>query len=177
MVKIAPSILAGDFLHLEKDIRMLNEHADLLHFDVMDGSLVPNLSFGFVMWMLKVADSVFSMSDVDGFVREHLYVLSVKYSIILLCDHVGNPGLAGIEVVADLLHVEGLVTLGHYRLAFPFMGKGIIGATGEDCPGVHIVLHVVGLELYVLVGDFHIAPIEHLSLPVDEYLPGGVFCS
>ena len=47
MVKIAPSILAGDFLHLEKDIRLLNEHADILHFDVMDGSLVPNLSFGF----------------------------------------------------------------------------------------------------------------------------------
>ena len=47
MVKIAPSILAGDFLHLEKDILLLNEHADLLHFDVMDGCLVPNLSFGF----------------------------------------------------------------------------------------------------------------------------------
>ena len=47
MIKIAPSILAGDFLHLEKDIKMVNAHADLLHFDVMDGCLVPNLSFGF----------------------------------------------------------------------------------------------------------------------------------
>ena len=47
MVKIAPSILAADFLHLENDILMLNDHADLIHFDVMDGSLVPNLSFGF----------------------------------------------------------------------------------------------------------------------------------
>lgn len=47
MVKIAPSILAADFLHLERDVKLVNDHADLLHFDVMDGCLVPNLSFGF----------------------------------------------------------------------------------------------------------------------------------
>ena len=47
MVKIAPSILAADFLHLERDVMLVNDHADLLHFDVMDGCLVPNLSFGF----------------------------------------------------------------------------------------------------------------------------------
>ena len=46
-LQIAPSLLAADFLHLEKDVRMLNEHADLIHLDVMDGTLVPNLSFGF----------------------------------------------------------------------------------------------------------------------------------
>lgn len=44
---LAPSILSADFLHLEKDIRMANAHADIIHFDVMDGSLVPNISFGF----------------------------------------------------------------------------------------------------------------------------------
>ena len=47
MVKIASSILAADFLHLERDVKLVNDHADLLHFDVMDGCLVPNLSFGF----------------------------------------------------------------------------------------------------------------------------------
>ena len=47
MIRIAPSILAADFLHLERDVRLVNDHADLLHFDVMDGCLVPNLSFGF----------------------------------------------------------------------------------------------------------------------------------
>lgn len=47
MKLLAPSILSADFLHLENDIRMVNEHADIIHLDVMDGTLVPNISFGF----------------------------------------------------------------------------------------------------------------------------------
>jgi ribulose-phosphate 3-epimerase len=45
---IAPSILTADFLHLEREIEMVNRsEADLLHLDIMDGVFVPNLSFGF----------------------------------------------------------------------------------------------------------------------------------
>lgn len=40
-------MLAADFLHLEKDVRMVNEYADLFHLDIMDGTFVPNISFGF----------------------------------------------------------------------------------------------------------------------------------
>lgn len=47
MFKIAPSILAADFLHLEKDIELVNRCGDIIHLDVMDGTLVPNISFGF----------------------------------------------------------------------------------------------------------------------------------
>lgn len=47
MIKIAPSVLAADFLHLEKDVDTVNKYADILHFDVMDGVFVPNISFGF----------------------------------------------------------------------------------------------------------------------------------
>ena len=47
MVKIAPSMLAADFLHLEKDVKTVNENADLFHLDIMDGVFVPNISYGF----------------------------------------------------------------------------------------------------------------------------------
>ena len=47
MVQIAPSMLSADFLHLEKDVRMVNENADLFHLDIMDGTFVPNISYGF----------------------------------------------------------------------------------------------------------------------------------
>ena len=47
MVQIAPSMLAADFLHLEKDVDLVNRNADIFHLDIMDGIFVPNISYGF----------------------------------------------------------------------------------------------------------------------------------
>ena len=44
---IAPSLLAADFLKLGEACKMLNEsEAEYFHLDVMDGSFVPNISYG-----------------------------------------------------------------------------------------------------------------------------------
>ena len=40
-------MLAADFLHLEKDVELVNRYADIFHLDIMDGTFVPNISYGF----------------------------------------------------------------------------------------------------------------------------------
>lgn len=46
MIKISPSLLAADFSALAKDVARIENSAEMLHLDVMDGVFVPNMSFG-----------------------------------------------------------------------------------------------------------------------------------
>ena len=63
--QIAPSILSADFANLGKDIEMLNASADIIHLDIMDGTFVPNISFGF-----PVVEAVSKIASIPVEARE-----------------------------------------------------------------------------------------------------------
>ena len=74
MIKIAPSILSADFTKLGDEVReVLSAGADWIHYDVMDGVLVPNINLG-------VGELASLSRRIPAFYDVHLMIIDpIKY--------------------------------------------------------------------------------------------------
>lgn len=93
-VKISPSLLAADFINLKDELLKLKENkTDMLHFDVMDGIFVPNISFANPI-LKQIKDNTDIPLDVHLMIdRPHRYIKEFAKSADFLGFHfeAGSP--------------------------------------------------------------------------------------
>ena len=126
---IAPSILAADFLHLSKDVDIVNACADIFHLDIMDGTFVPNISFGFPV-VEAIAKEARKPMDVHlMIVHPEKYVERFAKAGASMISFHYEAALEESDTVIDLIHsfnVKAGIVINPdcpVEKIFPYLGK------------------------------------------------------
>ena len=106
-VKIAPSILSADFAELGAGVEAIAT-ADYVHFDVMDGCFVPNISIG-----IPVLQSIRKRTALP--IDVHLMIVQPERYVDQFCDagadlvtcHVEADTPEKIHLALDKIHAKG----------------------------------------------------------------------
>lgn len=102
MVKVAPSVLSLDFTKFNEQMELVNKHADWVHFDVMDGHFVPNLSYG-----PKIMTDIKKVSNL--FCDVHIMVSNPKDVATWFMDADADLITFHIEATEDLEEAKEII--------------------------------------------------------------------
>ncbi len=173
LYKIAPSVLSADFTRLGEEIRGIERAgANLIHFDVMDGHFVPNLSFGIpvlksVRQITKLPLDVHLMIEeperyLEPFVRAGANSISVHAEV---CENIPaiahrmrelgigaavaiNPETDPARVLAAAAHLDMILVMSVHP---GFGGQGFIPESIGKLRAIRRELECRGLEVDVEV--------------------------
>ena len=138
-MKVAPSILTADFLHLEKDLIAIDKDSDYIHLDIMDGTLVPNISFGFPV-IEVVAKAVSKPMDA------HLMVVNPEKWFDKLAS-------LGVQMVSFHLEASGRKTADNLSKARQLGMKAGI-AINPDIPVERLFKYIGKADFFLIMSVF-----------------------
>jgi len=138
-IKIAPSLLAADFAHLEDEIRKVEQAgADMLHIDIMDAHFVPNLSMG-----PAIVESVRGVTDL--FLDVHLMMEKPE-------DYVKPFAQAGADRI--YFHVEVRPDVDRVAQVIRDVGAAPGVSLNPDAPVEALFPHLACVEAVLVMSVF-----------------------
>ena len=138
-MKVAPSILTADFLHLEKDLKLIDSCSDYIHLDIMDGTLVPNISFGF-----PVVEAISKVATCP--MDAHLMVVNPQKWFEKLLS-------LGVRMVSFHLEASGRKTAANIELAHS-LGMKVGIAINPDVPVKRLFKYIGKADFFLIMSVF-----------------------